>query len=264
MQYMPCGAWMVLERLRLVLVETEGPVNLGMIARLADNFDVDELYLVNPKASVEEAKKYAVKAAYRLDEAVIVESLDKALRGSSLSICTSAKTSGRNILREPVLVWEAASLAVGTSGTVALVMGRESVGLTRSEIGLCDLLAYIPASKKYPVLNLANATAVFLYEIFKQKITRGGEEMVEALSPKSKTITLLEAYASSLAEVLVHDPLKREEVVRAVHRIAVKNLSRRREVEMILYLLSKACRRIEGCEDKVSSYMQSRTRGYHG
>ncbi|MCE4625587.1 MAG: rRNA methyltransferase [Desulfurococcales archaeon] len=240
-----------MERLRLVLVGTEGPVNLGMIARLADNFDVDELYLVAPKASIEEAREYAVRAAYRLDEAIIVGALEEALQDVSLSICTSAKAGG-SILREPIPPWDAARLAVEARGVVALVMGRESVGLTRREIAMCNLLATIPASQKYPVLNLANATAIMLYEFYKARREPRG-----AGSPVSpRTIRILEAYARALSSLLVQDPIKRGDVVLSIRRIASKNISSKREVENLLYLLSKACRRIESCEEKVRSYLQ--------
>jgi TrmH family RNA methyltransferase len=240
-----------MEKLRLILVGTEGPVNLGMIARLCDNFDVDELYLVNPVASVKEAKEYAVKAAYRLEEAKIVDSLEVALENVTLSICTSAKT-GRSVLRSPIPPWEAAKLAGESPGVVALVMGRESVGLTRRELGLCTLLATIPASPKYPVLNLANATAIMLYELYK---VRSKKSVVEPVS--KRTLQLINVYARVLSEILVQDPMKRREVVLSVNRLAGKNIASRREVENLLYLLSRVCRRLEGCEEKIRGYMQS-------
>ena len=152
-----------MDRLRLVLVGIEGAINLGMIARLADNFAVDELYLVKPTASIDEAFEYAARSAGRLRDAVIVESLGDALRGVSLSICTSALASKEDMLRMPVSPGEAALIASRTPGVVALVMGRESVGLTREEISMCTLLSTIEANPQYPVLNLANATAIMLY-----------------------------------------------------------------------------------------------------
>jgi len=240
-----------MERLRLVLVGTEGPVNLGMIARLCDNFDVDEFYLVRPKASIEEAREYAVRAAHRLDEAVIVDTLDDALKGVTLSICTSAVTGG-SILREPVPSWEAADIAVKAPGTVALVMGRESVGLTREELSKCSLLANIPTSPRYRSLNLANATAIMLYEIYRRRAGRapGGEPVDERL------LRLVEAYARALASALMPDEIKRRDAVLSIRRLASKNVTSRREVEGLLYLLSKACRRIEGCEDEVRRHLQ--------
>ncbi len=241
-----------MDKLRLVLVETEGPVNLGMIARLCDNFEVDEFYLVNPKASLEEAREYAVHAAHRLNEAVIVGSLSEALSGVSASICTSAK-AGSEVLRSPIPPWDAAGIAASYEGTVALVMGRESVGLTRRELSQCTIQSTIPASPKYPVLNLANATAIFLYELYR---TRGLTPHYTAERVSPRTLKILEAYAIALSELLVRDQLKRSQIVLSVRRLAAKNVSSKSEVENLLYLLSKACRRIEGCDELVSRHLQ--------
>jgi len=249
-----------LDRLRLVLVGTEGSVNLGMIARLADNFDVDELYLVSPKASIEEAERYAARAAYRLYEARIVASLPEALADATLSICTSALSSERDTLRIPLPPWEAAEAAARTPGTVALVMGRESVGLTRSEIAHCTLLSTIPASPRYPVLNLANATAIYLYELYKVRAgaARGAEQ--SRLDPEK--LKLVEAYARALAPRLAPKD-KAEELILTLRRVAAKPCIAPREAENLLYLLSRACRAL-GCSDEVSRHLQPGDRGYSG
>ncbi len=234
-----------MDKIRLVLVGVEGAINLGMIARLADNFDVDEFYLVNPKADIEEAREYAVKAAYRLDNAIIVDRLDKALEGVSLSICTSAKSSTNDPLRVSVDPRTAASKASITKGTVALVMGRESVGLTRRELEKCMILSTIPASRRYPALNLANATAIYLYELFLAKRVEGPPHV------DAKYVKLVEAYTSALSRVLISDEKRRRDVIIGLRRLAALNLERERDVKLLLYLLSRACNIIEGCNVEV-------------
>jgi TrmH family RNA methyltransferase len=147
----------------LILVEVEGAVNLGFIARLLDNFDVDELYLVSPRASLEEARKYAARASHSLDEVVITDSLEEALANTSFRACTSAHVSrGDDVLRVAMSPWELAS-RVMREELVAIVMGRESTGLRRCEIEKCDVLVNIPTSPSYRALNLSNATAIILY-----------------------------------------------------------------------------------------------------
>ncbi|MDM7274622.1 MAG: TrmH family RNA methyltransferase [Thermoprotei archaeon] len=232
-----------MDKLRLILVGVEGAVNMGMIARLAENFSVDEFYLVSPVASIDEALEYAARAADRLLGARIVSSLDEALEGVSLSICTSASASGEDVLRIPVKPHEAAELAASVKGTVALVMGRESVGLTRLEISKCTLLATIEASPKYPELNLSNATAIMLYELFK---VRGKPHYAEEPADPN-LIWLIEAYARSLAELLIADKRRVEEVALAFRRVAAKNIVHRKEAENIVLILSKACRRLGEC-----------------
>ncbi len=231
----------MMEKLRLVLVGTEGAYNLGVIARLAMNFDVDEFYIVSPKASIEEAERYAAKAVEMLRSARVVESLDEALDGVSLSICTSSVYRDNRALRIPVPPREAAEIAVASPGTVALVMGRESVGLTRRELEKCGLFSTIPTSSRYPEMNLATATAVYLYEMYQ---ARGGRLDVEMLDPEKAR--LVEAYTRALVETLEVEERRAREIVVALRRMALKGYGSRREVEHLLYLLSKACRRV-GC-----------------
>jgi len=240
-----------LDRLRLVLVGIEGAINLGMIARLADNFSVEELYLVKPTASLEEAFEYAAKSAGRLSSSVIVDTLDEALRGVSLSICTSALASRNDILRTPVNPSEAALIASSSRGTVALVMGRESVGLTREELGMCTLLSTIEANPAYPILNLANATAIMLYELYRVR----GRPHYELEPADPRIVGLVESYARALARQLVHDERRVEDISLALRRIAAKNITSKREVECLLLLLSKACRKIGECEVEVPRSM---------
>ncbi|HID41397.1 MAG TPA: rRNA methyltransferase [Pyrodictium sp.] len=156
-------------RIRLVLVGTEGEINLGFIARLAANFQVDEFYLVNPQASPssEEAKRFAANGAYMLERVEILNSLDKALAGVDIAACTSAKTGQRSdVLRHAVSVREFAQGIAPRYGSIAVVFGRESVGLTREELSKCHLLVHIPANPDYPVLNLSHAVAIVLYELW--------------------------------------------------------------------------------------------------
>jgi TrmH family RNA methyltransferase len=240
-----------LEKLRMVLVGIEGAVNLGMLARLADNFEVEELYLVSPKASIEEAERFAARAYRRLYTAVVVDSLQEALEDVTLSICTSSFFSEDEVLRASVAPWEAAELAAAAPGVVALVFGRESVGLTRSEIAMCTILSSIPANPSYPSLNVTNAAAIYLYEIYrarrKASIPRGVVD--------SRLLALVEAYSRALASLLA--PKDRvDEIVLAVRRLAGKSIAARREVEGLLYLLSRACRKLEGCMDEVSRHLQ--------
>ncbi len=226
-------------RLRLVLVGVEGEVNLGFIARLADNFDVDEIHLVAPRASVAAAARYAARAAARLNRARLAGSLEEALEGCSLAVCTSAIARDDDILRVPVAPWELAHLALQAGGTVALVMGRESVGLTRRELGLCDVMVHIPASPSYPELNLANATAILLYELYR---TRSAPPPPRRLAPRSK-IELMASYARRLAGAAPDRP-RALEGAETLRRLAVRAGAVEAEVERLTYLLARAARRL--------------------
>ena len=39
-------------KLKVILVEPNGPLNVGSVARLCSNFEVDELRIVSPKCDI--------------------------------------------------------------------------------------------------------------------------------------------------------------------------------------------------------------------
>ncbi|MET1159372.1 MAG: TrmJ/YjtD family RNA methyltransferase [Thermoprotei archaeon] len=155
-------------RVRVVLVGIEGPVNLGIIARTCVNFDVDELYIVNPKADINEALKYAAKARDFLAKAQIVSSLDEAIKGVDLVAATSAIGYGiGDVLRQAVSIEDFVKEIRGRVNSIAIMFGRESTGLTREEIAKADVLVTIPANPGYPVLNISQAVSIILWELWK-------------------------------------------------------------------------------------------------
>jgi len=159
-----------LQQIRLVLVGIEGAVNLGVIARTCVNFNVDELYLVNPVASVEEALRYAARGKDLLLRSVIVSSLEEAIKGVDISVATSAiGYSEGDVLRQAISIEEFVNTVLPRANKIALIFGRESTGLTREELAKADFLVSIPANPDYPVLNVSQAVAIFLWEIWKRR-----------------------------------------------------------------------------------------------
>lgn len=177
-------------RIRVVLVGVEGAVNLGLIIRTCKNFSVDEVYLVNPRASLEEASRYVAQAEDLLRKTTIVDKLEEALKEVDISVATSAiGFSERDVVRQAVSIDDfVKKVRRGFLGSIAVVFGRESTGLTREEILKTDYLVTIPADPSYPVLNVSQAVAVILWELWKVKgieaknvPTRAGREDKEHL-----------------------------------------------------------------------------------
>ena len=172
--------------LRVVLVEPEGEINIGFVARVMNNFSFKDLVLVNPKVNVEEALPYASHGDEVLRNATVCRSIDEAIKGCSLVAATSSKVSvGEDLLRVPVTVKDFARKVTELKDeNVAILFGRESVGLTREEIGKSHILVTIPASKDYPSLNLSHAVAIVLYEIFNAKAESSQLGVIEHPKPK--------------------------------------------------------------------------------
>ncbi|MBI3036988.1 RNA methyltransferase [Candidatus Woesearchaeota archaeon] len=156
--------------LSVVLVEPETPGNIGSVARVMKNFGVRQLLLVNPKCSHLDGEAYgrAMHARDVLKEAVVVKNFGSCIRKFDCAVATTSDLgSDYNVVRSPIAPNQFARQLKGKRGKIAIVFGRESSGLTTSEIAACDVLVTIQSSKKYPALNLSHSVAIILYELFK-------------------------------------------------------------------------------------------------
>jgi tRNA (cytidine32/uridine32-2'-O)-methyltransferase len=156
----------LLDRVRIVLVNTSHPGNIGGAARAMKNMGLTQLYLVEPRSFPdEEATWRASNATDVLDGAVVVPSVEAAIEGCELVLGTSARE--RRIpwpLKDP----RACAAEIGSSqikGDVAILFGREDRGLTNEELQMCHLHMHIPTNPEYSSLNLAAAVQVAAYEL---------------------------------------------------------------------------------------------------
>ena len=163
---------------RIVLVGPKFEGNIGAVARSMANFDLEELYLTDPCEIGDDAYRRAKHGSDILDKAVTVRTLDEAVEGCFLVVGTSGIiTKGdRNYTRVPVPVREFAQHVSGYDEKIAIVFGREDIGLFQEELNRCDLLINVPTSEIYPVLNLSHAATLVMYELFQfGKIVRRPE-----------------------------------------------------------------------------------------
>ncbi|MUM64459.1 RNA methyltransferase [Acidianus infernus] len=221
--------------LRVVLVEPEGEYNVGFVARLCKNFEVDELFIVRPKCDINSAIKFSAKGESILRNAKIVDNYDDALKDVEIKIATSSIANNKgDILRKAVFPWELPSIM--KSEKIALIFGRESVGLTREEISKADFLLFIPANPNYPTLNLSHAVGIALYEIWKAK---------HEIKPKitKESIDLLDKYAK-----ILYDLIKRSEedyvLYIALKRALIKGINDEEEARTVIKFLRRLYTRI--------------------
>jgi tRNA (cytidine32/uridine32-2'-O)-methyltransferase len=156
----------VSRHIRLVLVGTTHPGNIGAVARAMKNMGLTELYLVNPKEYPSERAEWrASNAQDILRNARVVAHLDEALVDCGLVVGTSARD--RRIpwpLFNPRACGERV-VAEAARHPVAIVFGREDRGLTNDELQRCHYHVHIPANPEYGSLNLAMAAQVICYEL---------------------------------------------------------------------------------------------------
>jgi tRNA/rRNA methyltransferase len=154
-----------LSRIRVVLSHPTHPGNIGAAARALKTMGMTQLCLVRPKRFPDpEATALSSNAADVLERALVCDTLDEALAGTTLAIAVSARP--RVLAHPPLDARSAAAEAVAhaRSGEVALVFGNETVGLSNDEVMKCRRLAFIPAHADSRSLNLAAAVQVMAYE----------------------------------------------------------------------------------------------------
>ncbi len=151
---------------RIVLVEPAGPLNVGAIARVMKNFELNNLVLVNPQCDPlsNEAKQMAVHAGDLLESARVVATLPEALQGCTRAIATTARARTlQTPLEHPraALPW----LLEDEENPTALIFGREDRGLSNEELNYAQRFVCIPTNPIYPSLNLATSVAICCYEL---------------------------------------------------------------------------------------------------
>ena len=156
----------LLNSVKVVLVGTTHPGNIGATARAMKNMGILDLALVEPKEFPSDVATFRSKAAKDiLEKASVHTSLEEAISECELVVGTSAR--GRTV-PWPVLNPRAAAEEMHKSslnGKVAIVFGREDRGLTNEELGLCNFHVHIPSDPEYSSLNLSQAVQILAYEI---------------------------------------------------------------------------------------------------
>lgn len=155
-----------LDRLRVVLVATRNPLNLGAAARAMSNFGVLHLRVVNPFAlAFREARSALGPAAEVLANAEEFSTMADAISDCGLVVCTTAfqhrelhhrihrLDEGVRLIREHL-----------PSGPVAIVFGSEKSGLSNADLSHGQWLMHIPTRSEHLSMNLGQAVAVTLYE----------------------------------------------------------------------------------------------------
>ena len=158
-----------MERLRVVLVKSRNPLNIGAAARAMSNFGFRHLRVVNPYAPSFREARSAVGASEVLQQAEEHESVGEAVADCTLVVGTTAVRN--RVLQQRLEVLEDGArlirrkLAAGASEKVALLFGSERVGLSNEELSHCHWLMRIPTVEENISMNLGQAVAVCLYEI---------------------------------------------------------------------------------------------------
>lgn len=152
--------------IRVVLVATSHPGNIGSTARALKTMGLQRLYLVTPELFPDlNACEMAAGADDVLNNAVVTQTLDEALSGCQVVIATSARPRGLSL--PGLMPRDCAQLIAEQADNteVAIVFGRERSGLTNDELLRCHYHVNIPSNPEYSSLNLAQAVQIIAYEL---------------------------------------------------------------------------------------------------
>ncbi|MBT4600154.1 MAG: RNA methyltransferase [Methylococcales bacterium] len=231
----------MLANIRIVLVETSHPGNIGAIARAMKNMALSQLYLVKPKIFPSaDATARASGADDILASAVICDTLTEAVADCEIVMGASARD--RTIGWPTLVAKQCAEQALkdAHNNQVALVFGRENSGLTNAELDCCQYLIRIPCNKDFSSLNLAAAVQVFTYELFSKASQQIEEEAVSAPEPLA-TSAQIEGFYQHLQETLTAIDFiqsgQSNSVMRRLRRLYSRSRLSTREVDILRGIL---------------------------
>jgi TrmH family RNA methyltransferase len=186
------------DRLRVVLVATRNPLNMGAAARAMSNFGFLRLRVVNPYEVAFREARSAVGASALLASAEEFQTVAEAVADCTLVVGTTAV--GRRGLQHPVRRLEDAARLIRkrlASSRVALLFGSERVGLSNADLSHCHWLLRIPTREEHRSVNLGQAVAICLYEL-----ARDAQAARPPEKQKPATAGEVERFATVLLEAL--------------------------------------------------------------
>jgi tRNA (cytidine32/uridine32-2'-O)-methyltransferase len=236
-------------RIRIVLVGTQHPGNIGAAARALKTMGLSKLVLVAPEQyPADEAFRRAAGADDLLASARVVATLAEAVADCTFVLGCTAR-SRRVALEElhPRVAGERVA-ALARRAETALVFGRERTGLSNEELQLCHASVHIPANPEYSSLNLAAAVQVLAYELRVALLAAGeaAPAAVEESHEAAANHAQLEGFFAQLGETLddidFHKGRAPESAMRKLRRLFLRSNLNEQEVRLLRGILADAQR----------------------
>lgn len=237
------------DRIRIVLVGTQHPGNLGAAARAMRTMGLTRMVLVAPeKAPNLDTTSMAAGAEALVFDAPVFPTLEAAVADCRLVLGCTARS--RRIALEELLPRDAAHRAVDAAQSgadVALVFGRERTGLDNHELQLCHAAVHIPADPEFSSLNLAAAVQVLAYEarialLAATEATPVIDEQAEPPASHAELEGFFSQLSDTLAAIDFHKGRTPESAERKLRRIFLRADMNAREVRLMRGVLADAQR----------------------
>ena len=226
-----------LNTVSVILVEPQFPGNIGMVCRAMKNMGITRLRLVAGCDHLQpEAFKFAVSAKDLLKQAELFTNLPDALADITTSIATTRR-SGQ--YRQDLLApHQAARTLLDSTGSAALVFGREDHGLSTADLSLCTHQATIPSNPAYGSLNLAQSVLIFCYELFGAAAATP-DTTQRTPAPSGELEPFFTHLESTLLRVGHLNPQNPDHIMRSLRRLFFRAELDSREVAILRGMLSQ-------------------------
>jgi len=226
--------------IRIVLVGTTHPGNIGAAARAMKNMGVTDLALVNPRYFPdEEATARASGAEDLLDNAAVTENLPDAI--ADCVYVAGASARARAISWPCLEPRECASKLIEESarGPVAAVFGPENSGLSNEDLDHCDALLTIPTNPDFSSLNLAMAVQVLTYELRAAQAEKPAGCSADVPLATSRDLELFyEHLERVLTDLCFLDPDNPRHLMRRLRRLFIRARPDQNEVNILRGILT--------------------------
>lgn len=234
---------MSLHDIRIVLIGTTHPGNIGAAARAMKNMCLDQLYLVQPKEfPCAEATARASGADDLLAQAKVCANLEEALEGCRFVVGASARL--RSVEWPQFMPRECAVrlMSEAKQGSVALVFGRESSGLSNAELACCQYLVHIPTNEEYSSLNLSMAVQVLAYELHLAMLAGVKQEPQpeREIAPADAMERFFQHLEQAMQDIGFSDPRQSDRLRRRLRRLFNRARPDNEELNILRGILSAA------------------------
>ena len=215
----------MLENVKIVLVNTTHPGNIGATARAMKTMGLEQLVLVSPQRFPSaECSARAAGADDILAHSQVFSSLEEAVADCELVFGSSARARS---IAWPEVTPEAAAeqimARVNTTAGMAVVFGCESSGLSNEQLEICHAMIRIPTNKDFSSLNIASAVQIICYEIGKQYLARQETETARDNPESPVTAEQMEYFyqhiQDTLSDIGYLDPEQPRRLMRRLKRL---------------------------------------------
>jgi tRNA (cytidine32/uridine32-2'-O)-methyltransferase len=233
-----------MNNVRIVLVGTTHPGNIGATARAMKSMELKELYLVTPKIFPHvNATARAAGADDILATAKVTKTLDEALVDCNFIIGTSARL--RALPLRLISPHQGAEIIKkqAKNTKVAILFGRENNGLTNEELLHCHYHINIPTNAAFTSLNLASAVQIIAYEIYtvigESNNLAQEQTMIDELATAADVALFYEQLQRILININFLNPQSSRYLMRRLTRLFNRAILEKKEVNILRGILAK-------------------------